>query len=134
MDEFVRLFGKSPSHVDGHQHRHLCWNVIFGNVIPSGMRVRRNFSFFAGEKGFLNRLYRKWIDHLLARRYRLTDYFFALPDCKVGDGLARLAELAKQSTVELMTHPVRHDEFDFLMGDSFLELLSALKTGTYALV
>src|ERR1041384_5280576 len=40
-DEFVRLFGKEPSHVDGHQHRHLCANVLFGDVIPKGAKVRR---------------------------------------------------------------------------------------------
>jgi predicted glycoside hydrolase/deacetylase ChbG (UPF0249 family) len=134
MDEFLRLYGRSPSHVDGHQHRHLCWNVIFGKVIPRGTKVRKNFSFSTGEKGFVNRLYRKWVDRLLARRYRVTDYFFALPDCMAGGRLERLAAFAKESTVELMTHPVRPDEFAFLMGNSFRELLSALKTGTYALV
>src|SRR6266496_591976 len=45
-DEFARLFGKAPSHIDGHHHMHLCGNLLFSNVIPAGMKMRRNFSFW----------------------------------------------------------------------------------------
>jgi predicted glycoside hydrolase/deacetylase ChbG (UPF0249 family) len=134
MDEFVRLYGKTPSHVDGHQHRHICANVLWDEVIPRGQRVRRNFSFFPGEKATVNRVYRKVVDGLLGRRYRLTDYFFALPDCWKAGRLSRLALLAKTKSVELMTHPVRAEEFAFLMGDTHKELLRELQLVTYAAV
>src|SRR4029077_15738727 len=32
--EFVRLFGKPPSHIDGHHHMHLCANVLLSDIIP----------------------------------------------------------------------------------------------------
>ena len=64
--------------MDGHQHMHLCANMLFDRVIRTGERVRRSFSFWPGEKSFLNRTYRRFIDAWLARRYRLTDFFFAL--------------------------------------------------------
>src|SRR5207237_6047878 len=76
--EFVRLFGRPPSHVDGHHHMHLCGNLLLSAVIPAGMKIRRNFSFWPGEKSWLNRTYRGLVDRWLARKYRLTDYFFDL--------------------------------------------------------
>src|SRR4029450_13214985 len=84
VEEFVRLFEKSPSHIDGHHHLHLCANVLLSNLIPVGMRIRRNFSFRPEEKSWLNRAYRTFIDDWLARRYKLTDYFFALRERHYG--------------------------------------------------
>ena len=57
---------------------HLCANLLLSNLIPAGMKIRRNFSFWPGEKSWLNRAYRSLVDRWLARRYRLTDYFFDL--------------------------------------------------------
>ena len=62
VEEFMRLFEKLPSHIDGHHHMHLCANLLLGKSIPAGMRLRRNFSFWPGEKGFLNRAYRGLVD------------------------------------------------------------------------
>jgi hypothetical protein len=77
-EEFVRLFGKALSHIDGHHHMDLCANLVLSKSIPVDMKMRRNFSFWPGEKGFLNRPCRGLIDRWLARRYRLLDYFFDL--------------------------------------------------------
>ena len=35
LDEFSRLYGAEPKHIDGHHHMHLCTNVIFQNLLPS---------------------------------------------------------------------------------------------------
>jgi predicted glycoside hydrolase/deacetylase ChbG (UPF0249 family) len=70
--EFVRLFGSPPSHIDGHHHMHLCANMLLSNVIPAGVKMRRNFSFWPGEKGLLNRTYRALVDRWLARKYELA--------------------------------------------------------------
>src|SRR5437762_12918856 len=37
-EEFVRLFGRPPSHIDGHHHMHLCANMLLTNMIPAGMK------------------------------------------------------------------------------------------------
>jgi chitin disaccharide deacetylase len=132
--EFVRLFGKQPSHIDGHHHMHLCANVLLSNMIPAGTRLRRNFSFWPGEKSMLNRAYRWLVDRWLARRYRLADYFFDLTQCIDGKKLDRVAALAKSSHVELMTHPIVNAEEEYLMSDEFRELLQRLEIGGYALV
>jgi len=132
--EFERLFGKLPAHIDGHHHMHLCANLLVNNLIPPGMKVRRNFSFFPGEKSWLNRAYRHLVDRWLARRYRLVDYFFDLIQCIEGKKLNRVAALAKSSNVELMTHPTVSAEKAFLMSDEFQVILQHLEIGGYALV
>ena len=130
--EFLRLYGRPPSHIDGHHHKHLCTNMLLDGVIPAGERVRRNFSFWPGEKGILNRSYRNLVDKWLANRYRVTDYFFGLLPCFQNDWLVRIAALAASATVEIMTHPANQQEYTCLMSDDYLAKLSQLKKGTYS--
>src|SRR5437773_4136307 len=134
VEEFMRLFEKSPSHIDGHHHMHLCANVLLSNTIPAGAKLRRNFSFWPGEKSMLNRTYRRLVDRWLARRYCLADYFFDLTQCIQGEKLDRVAALAKSSNVELMTHPIVNEEQEYLMSDEFGTMLGRLNIGGYALV
>jgi predicted glycoside hydrolase/deacetylase ChbG (UPF0249 family) len=129
--EFARLFEKAPSHIDGHHHMHLCANVLFSDVLPAGTKLRRNFSFWPGEKSLSNRTYRRLVDRWLARRYRLADYFFDLTQCIQGKKLDRVAALAKSSNVELMTHPALNGEREYLMSDEFEVVLRSLETGGY---
>jgi predicted glycoside hydrolase/deacetylase ChbG (UPF0249 family) len=119
--EFERVFSRSPSHVDGHRHRHLCANMLVDLPIPYGYRVRRNLTFAPSEKGRLNRAYRRAVDAYLGTRYELTDYFFSLAQCLTGRSrpLTRVADLAKSAVVEIMTHPRNPAEFDFLAGEQF---------------
>ena len=132
--EFLRLFGRPPSHIDGHHHMHLCANMLLGKLIPVGVKMRRNFSFWPGQKSLLNRSYRAFVDRWLARRYQLADYFFDLTQCIWDGKLDRVAVLAKSNNVELMTHPVVRAEAKFLMSDEFQLMLQRLEVGGYALV
>ena len=134
VHEFVRLFERSPSHIDGHHHMHLCANLLLSKVFPTGMKLRRNFSFWPGEKSFLNRAYRGLVDCWLARRHRLPDYFFDLTQCIQENKLDRVIVLAKSNDVELMTHPVVKAETDYLLSDEYRLMLERLETGDYALV
>ncbi len=132
LDEFHRLYGAPPSHVDGHQHRHLCANMLLDGVIENGAKVRRNFSFWPGEKSLMNRTYRRLVDRWLARKYVVTDYFFSLGQCLRGRGLDRVMELAKSANVELMTHPMEADEYAWLMCDRFFEATRGLGLEPYS--
>jgi predicted glycoside hydrolase/deacetylase ChbG (UPF0249 family) len=132
--EFERLFGRAPSHIDGHHHMHLCGNLLLSNTIPAGIKMRRNFSFWPGEKSWLNRTYRGLVDRWLRRRYRIPDHLFDLTQSIAEKKMARVIELAKSSKVELMTHPVIHIESEFLMSDQFRGMLERLDTASYALV
>jgi predicted glycoside hydrolase/deacetylase ChbG (UPF0249 family) len=129
-EEFERLFAKQPSHIDGHHHMHLCANLLLSNLIPAGMKVRRNFSFWPGEKTWLNRAYRSLVDCWLARRYQLTDYFFDLTQSIQQTKIHRVMALARSSKVELMTHPIYDIESEYLMSDQFLAMLQRLNVGS----
>jgi predicted glycoside hydrolase/deacetylase ChbG (UPF0249 family) len=114
LDEFTRLYGREPDRIDGHHHMHLCANVVLRNLLPSGTFVRRNFSFQAGEKGFANRLYRRFVDGMLRRRHGLMDFLFTLPPLDPPDHLQRVFALARRFAVEVETHPVNPEEYRFL--------------------
>jgi predicted glycoside hydrolase/deacetylase ChbG (UPF0249 family) len=131
-DEFIRLYGKPPSHIDGHRHMHLCSNMLIDTVIPAGHKVRRSFSFSRGEKGPLNRTYRGLVDQWLQGRYLLTDYFFSLGQCLQTKRLARVIELSRTTNVELMTHPHDAGEWAYLNSDDCLEMLGSVQKATYA--
>lgn len=132
LEEFKRLYGRQPSHIDGHQHKHLCTNMLVGGIIPAQEKVRRNFSFRPGDKNFLNRFYRKLVDRALMRRYGLTDFFFSLEQCLQQDRLARVFALAMKASVELMCHPCKPIEYTYLMSEPYWSALQPLQKGTYA--
>jgi len=121
LEEFRRLYGSQPARIDGHHHMHLAANVLFSGLLPAGTMVRRNFSFRRGEKSWGNRLYRNFLDARLARRHQLTDLFFSLPPLDP-KRLSGIFSLARQSVVEVETHPVNAEEYRFLMGGEILRL------------
>jgi hypothetical protein len=95
---------------------HLCSNVLLGRILAPGTLVRRSFSFRRGEKSGLNRFYRYLVDRRLAQRHRITDYFFSLPPLHPTERLQSIFSLARQSSVEVETHPVNPEEHRFLAG------------------
>jgi predicted glycoside hydrolase/deacetylase ChbG (UPF0249 family) len=131
VDEFCRLYGRRPSHIDGHHHKHLCTNMLLGGVIPRGERVRRSFSYWPGEKSAVKLAYRRVVDAYLQRRFHVTDYFFGLLECLEAGRLARVFELARSCDVEVMTHPAKANEYAYLSSDGYGEVLGGMTTGTY---
>lgn len=131
--EFERLFGKPPSRLDGHHHMHLCANLVWSKIVPAGMKMRRNFSFWPGEKSTVNRAYRYLVDRWISRNYEIVDHFFDLTQCIQGKKLARVEALARFSAIELMTHPIIASESAFLMSGEFAAMLERLAEGSYAL-
>jgi hypothetical protein len=129
LDEFRRLYGAEPERLDGHHHMHLSANVLWQGLLPSGTFVRRNFSFQPGEKSLWNRLYRQFVDGMLSRRHRLTDFFFSLTPLEPPGRLERIISLARQFIVELETHPVRPEEYRFLAGGEIFRWAEGIPMG-----
>ena len=127
VDEFTRLYGREPNRLDGHHHMHLCANVLFGGLLPAGTMVRRNFSFRTGEKGRVNRLYRSAVDRVLAKRHRLTDYFFSLAPLEPQNRIYEILSIAAASVVELETHPINIAEYGFLTRGELLRNSGSLR-------
>lgn len=127
IEEHRRLYGTAPRRIDGHHHMHLCANVLFGRLLPAGTIVRRNFSFQPGEKGTLNRMYRKWLDRRIEKDHPVTNYFFSIEPIGKLERLKKIADLAKTSLVELETHPVNAEEFRFLTGGEFFRCIGSVQ-------
>lgn len=121
-DEFCRLYGEDPKRLDGHQHMHLCMNMLFSGHFPKGIKIRRNFTFCPGEKGPMNRLYRYLVDYWLKSRFRCTDHFFSFKPINL-DKIRRILELSKSSGVELMVHPGVEEEYQFLLSPEWAKLI-----------
>jgi predicted glycoside hydrolase/deacetylase ChbG (UPF0249 family) len=126
LEEFRTIYGREPARIDGHHHMHLCANVLMAGLLPSGLIVRRNFSFAPGEKSFANRLYRKVIDGKLKRRHRITDFFFSLPPMDPAR-LTKIFALATDHTVEVECHPANAQEHSFLMTMDVESVLGGVK-------
>lgn len=120
FEEYERLFGAPANRVDGHHHMHLCANVARQELLPRGVIVRRNLSFGPGEKSYINRIYRRRQDRRLARRHRLTDFFFDLQPLEPRERLAGIVDLAARFDVEVETHPIRDEEYRFLVGGELM--------------
>ena len=93
--------------------------------------MRRSFSFGPGEKNVLNRAYRRVVDWSLARRYRLTDFFFSLQLCLQNNHLRWALDLAQTAKVEVMTHPANSREYSYLMSEECGTLLRGVEMSTY---
>lgn len=122
VDEYRRLYQRDPERLDGHHHMHLCANVLLQGLLPAGRIVRRHFSFQPGEKALRNRLFRWFVDAVLARRYQIVDFFFSLPPLEPPSRLQRIFSLARRFVVEVETHPVNPEEYRFLAGGEIFRL------------
>jgi chitin disaccharide deacetylase len=126
IDAFSRLYGARPERIDGHHHMHLCSNVLLGRLLPPQTIMRRSFSFQHGEKSLLNRLYRQFVDRVIARRHYLTDLFFSLPPLEPAGRLQRIFSVARECVVEVETHPVNPEEYGFLAGGEIFRCVGDL--------
>jgi predicted glycoside hydrolase/deacetylase ChbG (UPF0249 family) len=126
MEQFDRLYQRTPNRLDGHHHMHLCANVLFGKLLPKGTIVRRNFCFTGQEKGLMNRLYRRVLDRFLARNHFLADFFFQLEPLEPKDRLQRIFSLSRQFVVEVEAHPAKADEYRFLTSGEVSDCLRGI--------
>jgi len=131
LDEFGRLHNQEAARIDGHHHMHLCSNVLMANLLPKGSIARRSFSLRTGEKSVLNRSWRKVVDAMLARRHRLTDFFYSLPPL-IPERLQEISTLAGESVVEVETHPVNSDEYAFLASGQLARLTESVVRTSFA--
>lgn len=123
LSEFKRVYRREPAFFDGHQHMHLATNVLAHNLIPSGKRVRRSFTFKPEEKSAVNRGYRSIVDRVLKKRHLVTDSFYALSTQLDQGTVEEVLRTARAQIVELMTHTWVPREYDFLTSEGFATAL-----------
>lgn len=136
-EEYTRLYGKVPNRIDGHQHMHLCTNMLIGNFIPKKTRVRRTYTFAFGEKDIINKSYRAIVDQIVTNRYECTKYFYSLGEVvfKKGQGqletLRSILGLAHKDSIEIHVHPHMQADYAYCQSRQFLKELSSTPRGTF---
>ena len=135
LDEFRARYGCEPTHVDGHHHVHLAWNVLTSKAIPDGtaMRTTRRLESAPPPLRALRLLRERWLRH----RFRTTEYFYDFLWLACPHGRAESANLdvlnqVDSRTVEVMAHPGVPDEFGLLCSEPWSRLIEALPTGSFA--
>ncbi|MDO5576798.1 MAG: ChbG/HpnK family deacetylase, partial [Fibrobacter sp.] len=130
VDEYCRLYQKNAVRIDGHNHMHLCANIIWEHLIPQGTFVRRNYSFIENEKSFFNRKYRAIVDSMVKKRYKCTDYFFNIQQIVntfTGNGnVDTLKTILKNSLSEILAHPGQEKDYRIINSTMFDTIFSGV--------
>jgi chitin disaccharide deacetylase len=135
LGAFRDLYGREPTHVDGHRHVHTAPNMLLSRALPEGLPVRSSFTFQSGEKSPLNRSVRELVNRTLARRHPTTRYFFSIRMLHPrlgGGGMAAKLGLAAREPVEIMCHPGWDDEYGLLMSREWEATIAGLRLGSFA--
>ncbi len=132
-ERFIELYGRPPTHVDGHHHSHLAANVILGGSLPRGIAIRNALSD-VDRRSPVTDLLRAARQRFVLSRFRSTDYFFSIET--VWPGLEgpppeKHLGLSRRNSVEVMVHPAYPSEYEPLQSRDWVEALRRLPTGTF---
>jgi predicted glycoside hydrolase/deacetylase ChbG (UPF0249 family) len=133
LERFVELYGRMPTHVDGHHHSHMAANVLLSRSLPRGTAIRNALSD-AHLAMPLRGALRRARGRLLFSRFTTTDYFFSIatvwPALEGPPPMEKL-ELARRASVEVMVHPAFPHEYAPLQSEDWVAALRELPTGTF---
>jgi predicted glycoside hydrolase/deacetylase ChbG (UPF0249 family) len=133
-ERFEELYGRAPTHIDGHQHVHVCPNVLFARALPPKTKVRRVLDRHASYSSRLSRV-RDARQALLNRRFTCTRWFYDISDVDPRGGPPEAAALLQRSVaspLEVMAHPGFPEERACLVSPEWEQALSGKPLGTYA--
>jgi chitin disaccharide deacetylase len=134
LQRFEQLYGRPPTHVDGHQHVHLSPNVVLSRAIPRGTLLRNSVDHYplGRSAGTAARALRQ---RAILSRFRSTDRLFDITEVdprKLGSDRANGWLPVAGGAVEVMCHPGFAHEFDTLMSDEWEEVLGRCRLGSFA--
>jgi len=118
LEEFRRLTGMSPTHLDGHHHVQTSPSVSLNPSLREVRRMRPGHSRLPGQLPTVGATARWLRDRPLRRRFVAPDRFFdvrQLHQSWGGPGLEAVSG-GEATTVEIMVHPSRPDEGELLLG------------------
>jgi predicted glycoside hydrolase/deacetylase ChbG (UPF0249 family) len=135
FQRFQELYGRPPTHVDGHQHVHLSPNVFLARAIPSGTAFRNSLNRYPVTRSAVG-IARTVRQRAISARFRSTDHLFDINDVDprpLAPGQAdHWLRLADSAAVEVMAHPGFPQEFDCLMSPEWEEALEGRRLGSFA--
>jgi chitin disaccharide deacetylase len=133
FQRFVDLYGRLPTHLDGHHQCHLAANVLLSPAVPHGTKIRGALSD-AHRPNPITEALRRTRSRFLSRRFPTTDYFFSIATAWPGlHGTTPMDKLglARSASVEIMAHPAFPHEYEPLQSDDWVGALRGLPTGTF---
>jgi chitin disaccharide deacetylase len=135
LGEFLRLYGRQPTHFDGERHIHTWATVLASRALPAGARVRLAWTHERGEKPAWKRALRAVTNAYLRHRFVTTSYFHSIREIDPafgGGGIERRIERSRRVPVEVMVHPGWDDEREYLLSEAWEALLPVDRLGSYA--
>lgn len=135
LDGFRTLYGREPTHIDGHNHVHMSPTVLL--ALPRATPVRTGESGLAGagSGGSAAEHVRRARHRFIAHRHLTTARFYAinrLGDRPTASDMHALLAAAGRHSVEIMTHPDRDGDYRLLMSDQWREALAEHRLGSFA--
>lgn len=133
VERFQALYGRMPTHFDGHNYVDLCPNVFLSRALPSGSRMRNSLDRFPLERSPMA-LLRSARQALRSRRFRSTRYTLQIAHLQLPEGGPpdpRL-RLADTDPVEVISHPDDPHERAILMSDAWGRVLAEHRLGSFA--
>jgi predicted glycoside hydrolase/deacetylase ChbG (UPF0249 family) len=134
LEEFERLYGRPPTHVDGHEHIQGCPAVFLSRGLRRAPALRLTHTFAPAERPVVHRVARGAINAAIRGRFRTTGRFWSLRDLHPalgGSGLDRALD-GTAASVEVMVHPAYPDEREVLLSPEWADALAERRLGSYA--
>lgn len=130
---FEELYGRPPTHFDGHNHVDLCPNVFLSRAIPAASTMRNSLDCYPLERSAKG-LARALRQRLRSQRLRSTRYLLHIAELQIADGGPsdpRL-RLADAVPVEVMGHPDDEGELATLMSAGWERVVAEHRLGSFA--
>lgn len=131
LGQFRTLFGRAPTHVDGHNHVQVCPNVARAKALK-GLKMRNALWSWPSTRSAMG-VARAARRGLTARRLPTPRYFLDIAELhqlSPPDLTARLA-LADKTSVEVMAHPRFGHELEALRDPAWVAAIAPLPLGSY---
>lgn len=131
LERFRALYGREPTHVDGHNHVQVCPNVITARAL-AGEKMRDALWSYPSTRSAMG-VARALRRGLTARGHRTTRYFLDVAELHRGspEELARRVGLSSQTSVEVMCHPGFDHELEALRSPAWRAAIDAAPLGSY---
>lgn len=133
LERFEALYGRPPTHFDGHNYVDACPNVFLSRAIPAGSVIRNSLDCYPLVRSAMGRL-KGLRQRLRTRRLRSTGYLLHIAQLRLEgeEGPDPRLRLARSTSVEVMGHPDDEAELAALMSPTWERVLGEYELGSFA--
>lgn len=133
LERFEALYGRAPTHFDGHNYVDLCPNVFLSRSIPAGSVMRNSLDCYPLERSAKG-LIRALRQCTRSRRLRSTRYLLHISALRLDESAPpdpRL-RLAHDVPVEVMGHPDNKAELAAFMSPAWERVMGEHRLASFA--